>query len=97
MRQTAAGAFAPPTPAQLFPDAVARAQAPELEPQNPFKPVKYAMDSKAGAELPKESSFVALAAAKVMARINGQPILADEVLNAAAGGASMDLDDPTIA
>lgn len=95
----AAAGFAPLTPAQLLPDMqsggvasvnatasgdiVARGQKPDLDPPKPVKPVNYAADSKGIGDSSRDASYIGIAAAKVMARVNGLPVLADEVYNAA--------------
>ena len=76
----AVAGFQPPTAAQLFPDTVARAQAPEREPPALVKPVSFRND---GAP-PNLSDPLTAAPARVMARVNGQPILVEEVRGIAA-------------
>lgn len=80
----AAPGFQPPTAAQLFPDIVARAQAPELEPPRLVKPVGFKNDSRKDDVPPSLTDPLTVAPARVMARVNGQPILVEEVRGVAA-------------
>src|SRR6516162_5831130 len=74
-----------PTPSQLLPEtAVARAQAPELETPRVVKPAGYTADAKTGDALPRDGKMLSIESARVVARVNGEPILMLELISASA-------------
>jgi peptidyl-prolyl cis-trans isomerase SurA len=80
----AAHGFQAPTAAQLFPESNARAQAPEVEPPPLVKPASFKNEGRTDLTPPSYSGPSAVAPARVMARVNGQPILVEEVRGIAA-------------